>query len=132
MTQPRGAPAQSDQAAVPADRDDSTDHIICADGRVARGLGVASKLEDTAGATRGHADDPMRHDSCGMAAQQHIAADDLVGEHGGDRDRFAVADGGMHAGPLGAEPHGGTDRQGLFDHRREQVGVSHWSGARSA
>jgi hypothetical protein len=60
-----------------------------------------------------------------MAAQQHVSADNVVSGHGRNRDGFAVADRRIHADALGAEPHKGPIRQGCFDHRTEDRGMSH-------
>jgi hypothetical protein len=121
VSQPRSAAGQRNHATVPADADHSAHDGVGADRCVARDLGVTSKLKEALGAASGHADDAMRQHSTAMAAQQYVAANNSFRGHGGDRDRFAVAAGGIHAVALGAEPHGGPIREGLFDHGAEDV-----------
>jgi len=125
VAQPRGAPGERDHTTVPADADDFADNGVGADWSVARDPRVPSKLKEALGATCGHADDTMREHSFAMAAQQDVAANNFVSGRGGNRDRFAVADGGIHADALGAEPHNGPIRQGFFDHGTENPGMSH-------
>ena len=74
-------PLNSDQTAVPADADDFADHGTGADRRVARGVGVPSKLKEALHATRGHADDTVREHAFAMTAQQDVPADNVVGDH---------------------------------------------------
>ena len=101
------------------------DHLshdgVCADRRVTRTLGVAPQLEHTSRAAGRDTDDAMCEQTRAMTAQQHVAGDDVVGGDGGDRNRFAVSDCGIHAGTLGAEPCEASVREGEVDHRGKHV-----------
>jgi hypothetical protein len=103
MSKPRAKTAQRRGAAVAPDRDDSADHRVRADGNVVPGFGIPSTVKSALVATRGHRDEPVRKHSRTVAAEQHVAADDVVARNGCNRNHFAVPDGGVHARPLGAE-----------------------------
>ncbi len=127
VSKPRGAAGQPHFALIAPDGNHPTDDVVRADRRIAPGHGVAAKMEGAAAVARADADEPVRQHTLVVSAEQYVAADDVAGGDGCDRDRVAVADRGIHARAFGAEPDNRAGRQRFFHHDAEQAGISHTS-----